>query len=182
MKIGRGIIVSAVLAALALVACAALWTSAVVLAAGPGASGYHLKAKFKLGGEGGWDYLSFDAAARRFYISRGTHVMVMDDAGKIVGDIPGTEGVHGIALAPDLGRGFTSNGRSATVTIFDIKTLATIGHAKTGEGPDAIVYDPASKRVFTMNGRAKNSTAIDGSTGEVAGKNELGGPPGSRGS
>jgi DNA-binding beta-propeller fold protein YncE len=105
-------------------------------------------------------------------------VMVMDaDAGKVTGDIPGTEGVHGIALAPDLGRGFTSNGRSATVTIFDIKTLATIGHAKTGEGPDAIVYDPSSKRVFTMNGRGKNSTAIDGATGDVAGTIDLGGRP-----
>jgi DNA-binding beta-propeller fold protein YncE len=177
MRISRGIMVSTALAAFAAVACAALWSSALVLAAGPGASGYHLKAKYKLGGEGGWDYLNFDAAARRFYISRGAHVMVTDDAGKVVGDIPDTEGVHGIALAPDLGRGFTSNGRSATVTIFDIKTLAVIGRAKTGEGPDAIVYDPASKRVFTMNGRAKNSTAIDGATGEVAGTIDLGGRP-----
>ncbi len=152
-----------------------LFAAAAVLA---GPSRYHLKNKIKLGGEGGWDYITFDAAAGRLYISRATHVTVLDAAsGKVAGDIPDTQGVHGIALAPDLGRGFTSNGRSASVTIFDMKTLAVIGNAKTGEGPDAIVYDPASHRVFTMNGRAKSSTAIDAATGNVAGTIELGGRP-----
>jgi DNA-binding beta-propeller fold protein YncE len=104
--------------------------------------------------------------------------MVMDaDTGKVVGDIPDTAGVHGIALAPDAGRGFTSNGRAATATIFDMKTLATIGTVKTGEGPDAIVYDPASKRVFTLNGRSNDATAIDAAAGTVAGTIELGGKP-----
>ena len=90
-------------------------------AAGPG---YHVVKTYKVGGDGGWDYLTVDSDARRIFISRGTHVMVVDaDSGKIVGDIPDTPGVHGIALAPDLGRGFTSNGREGTISIFDLKTL-----------------------------------------------------------
>jgi len=139
---------------------------------------YHLLKKIPLGGEGGWDYLTFDAGSGRLYISRATHVMVLGGAGgKVVGDIPDTAGVHGIALAPELGRGFTSNGRAGTVTIFDLKTLATIGHADAGQNPDAIVYDPASKRVFTMNGRSGDATAIDAATGKVGGTVPLGGKP-----
>ena len=115
-----------------------------VAAAGPG---YHVIKTYKVGGEGGWDYLTVDASARRFYISRGTHVIVLDaDSGKNVGDIPDTPGVHGIALAPELGKGFVSNGREGTVTIFDMSTLATIGgKVKVGENPDAILYEPATK-------------------------------------
>ncbi len=144
----------------------------------PPDSGYHLIKKVHLGGEGGWDYLKVDADARRLYISRGTHVIVVDaDSYKVVGDIPDTQGVHGIALAPEFGRGFTSNGRTATVTIFDLKTLSKIGEAKTEEGPDGIIYDPASKRVFTFNGRANSATAIDAATGNVAGSIPLGGRP-----
>jgi DNA-binding beta-propeller fold protein YncE len=140
--------------------------------------GYHLLKKVHLGGEGGWDYLTVDSAARRLYISRSTHVIVLDaDSLKTVGDIPDTPGVHGIALAPELGRGFTSDGRASTVTIFDLKTLKKIGEAKTGEGPDAIVYDPASQRVFTLNGRGNSSTAVDAATGKVAGTIDLGGRP-----
>src|SRR5580700_10028751 len=124
--------------------------AAVALAAA--APGYHVVKTYKVGGDGGWDYLTVDASARRLYISRGTHVMVLDtDSGKSVGDIPDTPGVHGIALAPELGRGFISNGREGTVTIFDIKTLAAIGSkVKAGDNPDAILYDPATKRVFTF--------------------------------
>src|SRR5580700_8863273 len=86
-------------------------------------SRYHLLNTYNLGGEGGWDYLTVDSASRRLYISRATHVIVIDaDSGKPVGDIPDTPGVHGIALAPELGRGFVSNGREGTVTIFDIQT------------------------------------------------------------
>jgi len=141
-------------------------------------SGYHLLKKIPLGGEGGWDYLTFDSSAGRLFISRGTHVIVLDPAsGKVVGDIPDTPGVHGIALAPDLGRGFISNGRAGTVTIFDLKTLATIGQAKAGQNPDAIVYDSASKRVFAMNGRSSDATAIDAATGAIAGTVPLGGKP-----
>ena len=149
--------------------------AAAVAAAGPG---YHVTQTYKVGGEGGWDYLTADAGARRVYISRGTHVMVMDaDSGKIVGDIADTPGVHGIALAPELGKGFVSNGRENTVSIFDLKTLATSSKVKTGENPDAILYDPATKRVFTFNGRSQDSTAIDAATGSVLGTIKLDGKP-----
>ena len=153
--------------------------ASVPLHAAPAASpSYHLIQKITLGGEGGWDYLIADADARRLYISRGTHVMVVNtDTYKLVGDIPNTNGVHGIAFAPKLGRGFTSNGRDGTVTIFDLKTLKTIGTAPTGSNPDAIVYDPVAQRVFTFNGGSNNATAIDAQTGKVAGTIPLDGRP-----
>lgn len=141
-------------------------------------SGYHLIHTYKLGGEGGWDYLTLDSAAQRLYISRSTHVVVLDpDSGKVVGDIPDTPGVHGIALAPELGRGFVSNGREGTVTIFDIKTLKPITKVKAGENPDCILYDPATKRIFTFNGRSHDSTAIDAASGKVLGTIKLEGKP-----
>jgi len=150
-----------------------------ILALAAAGAGYHVARTYKLGGEGGWDYLTADASARRLYISRGTHVIVLDlDSGKTVGDIPETQGVHGIALAPDLGRGFTSNGREGTVTIFDIQTLKPIGEkVKVGENPDAILYDPATKRVFTFNGRSQDATAIDAASGKVLGTIKLDGKP-----
>lgn len=139
---------------------------------------YHLIQKITLGGEGRWDYLTVDADARRLYISRGTHVMVVNaDTYKVVGDIPNTNGVHGIAFAPKLGRGFTSNGQANTVTIFDLKTLRAIGTAPTGDRPDAILYDPATHRVFTFNGGGNSATAIDAQTGKVVGTIPLGGRP-----
>jgi hypothetical protein len=154
-----------------------LFLTAVAAWAAVGA-GYHVVTTYKIGGDGGWDYLTVDAEARRLYISRGTHVMVIDaDSGKSVGDIPDTAGVHGIALAPELGRGFTSNGREGTVSIFDIKTLVPSNKVKVGEGPDAILYDPATKRVFTFNGKSQDSTAIDGATGKVLGTIKLDGKP-----
>ncbi len=154
----------------------ALLVAGVALAAaGPG---YKVVTTYKIGGDGGWDYLTADAAARRLYISRATHVMVLDlDSGKTVGDIPDTPGVHGIALAPELGRGFVSNGREGTVSIFDIKTLATSSKVKVGDNPDAILYDPATKRVFTFNGRSHDSTAIDAAKGTVLGTIKLDGKP-----
>jgi DNA-binding beta-propeller fold protein YncE len=143
------------------------------------ASALHVVKTYKLGGEGGWDYLEVDAAAHHLFISRGTHVAVIDeDSGKPVADIPETPGVHGIALAPELGRGFTSNGREGTVSIFDLKTLKPIGKVpEVGENPDAILYDPLTKRVFTFNGRGHDSTAIDAATGKVVGKIALDGKP-----
>ncbi len=138
----------------------------------------HVIKTYKLGGEGGWDYLKIDPDSRRLYISRATRVIVIDaDSGKLVGDIPDTPGVHGIALAPDLGRGFTSNGREGTVTIFDLNTLKPITKVKAGENPDAIVFESSTKRVFTFNGRSGDSTAIDAATGEVVGKIPLQGKP-----
>ncbi|TMB49875.1 MAG: YncE family protein, partial [Deltaproteobacteria bacterium] len=159
-------------------AVALLVCTAGVATSRAGSAGYHRIKTIKLGGDEGWDYITFDPAARRLYVSRATHVVVLDAAnGTVVGDIPDTPGVHGVALAPELNRGFTSNGHAATVTIFDTKTLAVIGHTTTGEGPDAIVYDPASHRVFTMNGRGHTSTAMDAASGQVAGTIDLGGKP-----
>src|SRR5262245_26344055 len=149
---------------------------AAVPAAAP--SAYHVVTSLDVGGEGGWDYLVAEAEPHRLFVSRSTHVMVIDlETGKVAGDIPDTAGVHGIALVHDLGRGFTSNGRANTATIFDLKTLATIDTVKTGENPDAILYDPPTKRVFTFNGRSGDATAIDAATGTVAGTIALGGKP-----
>ncbi len=140
---------------------------------------YHVVARISLPGEGGWDYLSVDTAAHRLYVSRGTHIAVIDlDHDSIVGDIPNTNGVHGVAFVRDLNRGFTSNGRDTTVTIFDLKTLAQVAVVKvTGRNPDAIMYDPLSRRVFTFNGGGANATAIDPQTGTVVGTLDLGGKP-----
>jgi len=142
-------------------------------------TGYHILKEIKVGGEGGWDYLTMDSAARRLYVSHTNKVNVIDpDAGKVVGEIPDTQGVHGIAIAPGLNRGFTSNGRGNNVTIFDLKTLKPIGTpVMTGENPDSIRFEPNSGRVFTFNGRSKDSTAIDAKTGNVVGTIPLGGKP-----
>jgi DNA-binding beta-propeller fold protein YncE len=143
-----------------------------------GDSGFHLLKTYKVGGDGGWDYLRLDSASRHLYISRGTHVLVLDaDSGDAVGEIPDTAGVHGIALASELGRGFTSNGREGTVTIFDLNTLKPIAKVSVGENPDAIVYDPITTRVFTFNGRSHDSTAIDAVKGTVVGTIKLDGKP-----
>jgi DNA-binding beta-propeller fold protein YncE len=134
---------------------------------------------YKLGGEGRWDYLTVDPESHHLFISRSTQVIVIDtESGKPVGDIPDTPGVHGIALANDLGRGFTSNGREGTVSIFDLKTFKLISKVQSvGDNPDAILFDPATRRVFTFNGRSHNSTAIDAASGNIVGKIELGGKP-----
>ena len=157
-----------------------LLSCTLLFAADPAASGPGLRVinTYAIGGEGWWDYIKMDPDSRRLYISRGTHVMVMDaDSGKIVGEIADTQGVHGIALAPDLGRGFTSNGREGTVSIFDLATFKTIKKVAVGENPDAILFDPATKRVFTFNGRSHDATAVDAASGEVVGKIPLGGKP-----
>jgi hypothetical protein len=159
-------------------ASALLAATALSSEAPAGPSGYQRLQTFLLGGLGGWDYLTLDAAERRLFISRETRVVVLDvDRGKVVGEIPDTLGVHGIALAPELGRGFTSNGRSASVTIFDPKSLKAIGTVKTDEGPDAIVYDPQTRRVLTMNGRSRSATVIDAASGEVTATLALDGKP-----
>lgn len=140
--------------------------------------GYYVARKLPLGGEGFWDYLTVDSAARRLYISRSTHVMVVDlETDKLVGDIPDTPGVHGIALAPELNRGFTSNGQANSATIFDLKTLKVLGQVKTGTNPEAILYDPTSKKVFAFNGRSHDATVFDAATGEIASTLPLGGKP-----
>src|SRR5712664_2443694 len=158
----------------------AVLTGAFLLAASaaPGASGYKVIRTVPISGEGGWDYVTVDSDARRVYVSHATQVVVLDaDSGAVVGDVPDTPGVHGIAIAADLGRGFTSNGRTNTATIFDLKTLKTIGTVNTGANPDAIVYDSGTKRVFVLNGRSKDATAINAADGTVAGTLALGGKP-----
>jgi DNA-binding beta-propeller fold protein YncE len=155
-------------------------TATSARAAGPAYADYRLVNTWKLGGDGGWDYLNADSAGHRLFIARATRVMVVDtESGKQVGEIPDTAGVHGIALDYEIGRGFTSNGREDTVTVFDLKSLAVEKKIKVGSGPDAILYDPFSKRVFTFNGKGtdRSATAIDASKGEVVGKIELGGKP-----
>jgi len=140
--------------------------------------GYHLMKTFKVGGDGGWDYLTMDAAARRLYISRFNRVMVLDtDSGKIVGEITGTTGVHGVALVPHSNHGYSSNGGDASVTVFDLKTLKEIAKIKVGPRPDAIIYDPGPERVFTFNAGSKDATAIDVKTEKVAGTVKLEGKP-----
>ena len=143
-----------------------------------GKSGYHLLNTIQVGGDTGWDALIADSKAHRLYVSHGTHVVVIDTStDKVVGDIPNTNGIHGIAIAQKLGRGFTSNGRDNTVTIFDLKTLKALGTVPTGKNPDIIIYDPAPKRVFVFNGASANATVIDAANGNVAGTVELGGKP-----
>jgi YVTN family beta-propeller protein len=143
-----------------------------------GSSGYHLVKTVPIGGPGRWDYNVVDSATRRVYVSHQTHVVVLDaDSYAVIGDIPNTLGVHGIAIASDLGRGFTSNGKANTVTIFDLKTLKAISTVKTGQNPDAIYYDAGSKRVFAFNGRSANATAFNAADGTVAGTIAVGGKP-----
>jgi DNA-binding beta-propeller fold protein YncE len=131
-----------------------------------------------IGGEGGWDYLTVDAPAHRLYVSHATKVVVVDtEANKPVGEIAETPGVHGIALAPELGRGFSSNGRENKVSIFDLKTLKTIQKVATGDNPDAILYEPARKEVYAFNGRGKSATVIDAQNGSVVATIPLEGKP-----
>jgi len=144
----------------------------------PGASGYHVSKTVAIPGEDGWDYVAVDSEARRIYVTHGTHVVVMNaDTYAIEGDIPDTPGVHGVALAPDLGRGFISSGRGNIATIFDLKTFKTIGTVKTDANPDAITYDAVTKRVFTFNGRGKNATVFNAADGSILGTLPLGGKP-----
>jgi DNA-binding beta-propeller fold protein YncE len=149
------------------------------LFAAPAPSGsYSIIKKIPIAGTGSWDYLTVDEAARRLYVSHGTQVEVVDiDSLTVVGSIPKTPGVHGIALAPEHGRGFVSNGQAATVTIFDLRALKPIADVAVGQKPDAIIYDPATSRVFAFNGDGNSATAIDAATGKVAGTVDLGGGP-----
>ena len=139
---------------------------------------FHVLRTVMLGGDGGWDYLAFDGVGHRLFITRSTHVMVLDsDSLTVVGDIPNTPGVHGVALVQDAGHGFTSNGRDTSVTMFDLKTLQPLARVRVGMVPDAITYDSATKRVFVMNGGSGSASAIDPATGTVVGTITLGGQP-----
>jgi len=142
-------------------------------------SNYRIVNKIHIDGNGGWDYITMDEAASRLYVSHGNEMNVVDiTTNKVIGTIPDTKGVHGIALAKDLDKGFISNGRDTSVTIIDLKTLKFIAKVKvTGSNPDAILYDPLSHKVFTFNGRSSNSTVIDAKTNKVIGTIKLTGKP-----
>ncbi len=142
------------------------------------AEGYKVLNKIKVGGTGGWDYLSVDPATQRIFASHGGIVEVVDiKAGKPIGQITQLHGVHGIAVASDVGKGFISNGQSNSVTIFDLKTLQKTAEPATGQNPDAICYEPKTQRIFTMNGRSNDSTAIDAKNNEIVGSFPIGEKP-----
>src|SRR5664279_505171 len=133
---------------------------------------------FKIGGEGRWDYVALDSVGGRLYVPRSTRVMVLDLEGRVKGEVPGTAGVHGVAFAAELDRGWTSNGQSGTVTVFKLSTLEVQKVVKTtGDNPDAILFEPATQRVFTFNGRGKNATVIDALSADVVGTIPMGGKP-----
>lgn len=160
--------------------CFALVIALSAIAAIPAAAqkSFKLADRVKLGGEGGWDYLTFDDHDNRIFITRGTHVIVVDAKTlKQTGDIPGLNGVHGVALAPKLGRGFITSGGDNMLVIFDLKTLQVADKVKVGDRPDGILYDAAAKRVYTFNAKSQDSTVVDASSGKVVGTVPLGGKP-----
>ncbi len=148
------------------------------IAAEPTPPGYHVVKKIAPGGEGGWDYLTLDPVARRLYIARSDRVMLFDvDKAAMIGEVPNTPGVHGVAIASKLGRGFTSNGGDSTVTSFDLKTLKERTRINVGKRPDGILYDTESGQVFTFNALGADATVIHPGTEKVIGTIPLGGKP-----
>ncbi len=161
-------------ASVLLAICVPCWHALAQPAEGP----YRLLKEIPVGGEGGWDYLSVDTVNRRLYVSHASRVVIIDiDANSIVGEIPDTPGVHGVAVAPELGRGFVSDGQANKATIFDLKTLKPIGAVETGPNPDAILYEPGHQEVYTFNGRGNSATVFDAKSGEVKATIPLPGKP-----
>jgi len=141
-------------------------------------TGYHILTEIKIGGEGGWDYLTVDSPGHRLFVSHATHVVVVDvEKNTVIGDIPDTPGVHGIALAPELNKGFISNGRGNNVTVFDLKTLKALATVPTEMNPDDITYDAVSSRVLAFNGRSRSVTIIDAKTNQAVTTLMLDGKP-----
>jgi YVTN family beta-propeller protein len=142
-------------------------------------SNYKIVNKIHVGGDGGWDYLNVDEINGKIFVSHATVAQVIDiKTGKLAGTIPDTKGIHGIAIANDLNKGFTSNGRDSSVTVFNLKTLEIITKITgTGKNPDAILYDPFSQKVFTFNGGSSNSTVIDAKENKVIATIPLDGKP-----
>jgi YVTN family beta-propeller protein len=160
----------------------AAWSALMVLGASAPACAaqapFEVVSRFALGGEGGWDYPSIDAGTHLLYIARANRVMVVDTAsGRIVSEIADTPGVHGIALAPDLKRGYISCGQANLVKVFDLESRTIVASIQTGDGPDAIVYEPLTQRVFAFNGRGHDATVIDARTNAVTATIPLGGKP-----
>ncbi len=159
---------------LSVLACLLLFSAAM----GRAAPSYHLLKEIPVGGEGGWDYLSVDSANHRLYVSHATKVVVIDTgADKVVGEVADTPGVHGFVAAPELGRGFSSNGRENKASIVDLKTLQTLSKVATGENPDAILFEPGRSEVYTFDGRGKTATVFEGATGKVVATIPVGGKP-----
>jgi DNA-binding beta-propeller fold protein YncE len=156
----------------------AVCMSAVAMAT-PAAGAYRLLQTIPIPGDDGWDHPTVDSAGRRLYVTHGTHVVVIDvDLRKLIGKIDNTPGVHFTVIDPELDRGFISSGKVARLTIFNTKTLATIGEVKsTGENPGPTVFDPATKRVFAFNLNSHNATVVDSKDGKVVGAFDLGGKP-----
>ena len=153
----------------------AILTVAALTAQAPG---YHVVSTFPLGGSGSWDYLTFDAVGHRVFIARSNRIMVMDAVtGKLLGEIPGIKGAHGVAFSQADNKGFATEGSGASVAMFDLKTLAVLGRIPAADDADAIIFDPATKRIFTMNGDASSSTVIDPASGKALGTIPLGGKP-----
>ena len=142
-------------------------------------SEYNISKKISVEGDGGWDYLTMDDSTGRLFVSHGTQVQVVDvKQGKVIATISNLHGVHGIALAPEFNKGFITNGKDSSVTIFDLKTYATLANVKvTGANPDAILYDAFSKKVFIYNGRTSNATVMDASTNKIVATIPLDGKP-----
>ena len=139
---------------------------------------YHFIRELPVGGDGGWDYLSVDPVGRRLYVSHATKVVVIDiDKNEIVGEIPDTPGIHGVALAPELKRGFTSNGRENKAGIVDLETLKTLSKVDTGQNPDGMLYEPGRQEVYMFNGRGKSATVFDAKTGAILATIPLSGKP-----
>lgn len=158
--------------------CLTLAALALAAQAQAGAPQYQVLQRLPLGGDGGWDYPSVDPASHLLYLSRGDHVSVVDTgSGQEVGSIADTPGVHGIALAPQLGRGWISAGKADQVKVFDLRTRAVLATVATGAGPDAILYEPVTRRVFAFNGHGHSATVIDALSDRVLASIPLGGKP-----
>jgi DNA-binding beta-propeller fold protein YncE len=162
-----------------LVACALLGLPGTARAQQVAPTAYHLVREITVPGDGGWDYLAYDPDTHYLFVSHGSEVDVVNPGtGVVAGRIPDTPGVHGIAIAADLGRGFVSDGRDSTVTIFDRRSLTVLARVHvTGRNPDAIMYEPVTHQVFTFNGGSADATALDARTGAVLGTVPLGGKP-----
>ncbi|MGA2382659.1 MAG: YncE family protein [Gemmatimonadales bacterium] len=142
------------------------------------AQSYHVTATFKLGGDGGWDYIALDTAQHRLFIARQDRIMVVAEAtGALLGEIPGLNRAHGVAFAYGAGHGFATSGADSAVTMFDLATLAVLGKTTAAIDDDGILFDPATGRIFTMNGDAGSATAIDAVSGQRIGSVDLGGKP-----
>jgi DNA-binding beta-propeller fold protein YncE len=156
----------------------ALGATSRVVAAQSGEPGYHVVRQIKLGEDGRWDYITIDTSGHRLFIARQTRIMVVDqESGKLLGEIPGIDGAHGVALDYKTGHGFATAGRSGTVTMFEMKTLKALGSHPAADDADAILFDPVSRKVFTFNGDANSASVIDPVSGESVGTIPLSGKP-----